>query len=1406
VASQECLRDGRCGRSERWHQQGGTQRWRFRQCAAALLGLCLVLLGLCIFPSSCTLSIHVAAQSSSDASLSSLVTGAGQLLPAFSPTSSRNNYIVGAWGSTIATFFTATLNSTGGLSLVEQRHTTGGITSPWVNLTSGVAGPWIGPPIVLNDLFVDIRVTAPDGITQRTWMLDVRCDEASLNTPTVIPVDPSLPNPLFLNSAPGNWRIWLPVPGTFDVTFNVTGNTSPQCAAQIKYYVGEPYPSNVLPPLSMFSNSTTPGTMVQRMTIRMGYTYVWLLAITPAERWEWYYYQASPDFAGFELAIPPFQFMIDYDLEFCEPFDQLLLEQPLCQFAYYVSNMTVTLYHSPIAPATRAYMNGQLLAVLNMGVFTMSVVAPLQLGLNTLRIESYTSNYTRQYYVPPPGSGYPPMVLRIAASTTELKTGSGLLLLTGELEGGEPQSTADELTWKWSSVPYINFSDAAQARNQSHKQVLITQDTLALAPGTYVFTGEATDGITRPDQYGHRRTSTASITVTVKPVIITIPTNPNNDTGVTVNPPSPCQIANPCQNDGVCSSVAVANTSVPTPTEPASYVSISGTLYALSCTCRVTEPQFFGSDCSFAVLGCPRCMARYAEEESLTVLGIGLSSALQLTIAGVQATMKALRIVNASEGTYVSEALDSLTKAGVPQQTLMELTFIAPQLLNATVNASSTSPSSRRLLGSDSPFASNVNLTDPIAIDESTGQPIDAYVPMKVEAVLPGSSIVEVLQFNTLVYYTSSQCLAEGEWKPNGAGGCLMCPTGAYCPGAGRVWPQKGYYGYSEYTAPASCLVEEACTGMNSKLGAGSGSGTLAYFAPGNEAAKCNKGYQGVKCADCADGFYQLGDYCYACDASVDQSTQLALIALAAIAVIVSLSICVAVLSTASLCSAVGSFLMLQQIATIGVSAAPYVPTHTKQVQTFFAWFNLINFDLQLLRPGCGGLPTFTYVEKYWATIIFMILTAVLFLIACIARYFIKKRQYEKNSGTRTARVLVVASPSRHGRSTDGTQDDDDVDHDNDGGDDLPLPPDTPTNDFNKRLQHSLLILLSIMYFRITMLLCENFICAFQTLPIGSVASNAPIDEDLMLVSDGSTSCYVGKHAVTTAVSIILMVVFLVGFPFYLFVCVLRALGTAEVVGCSGWMWRRFAWVRGDTSGSGRGSAHAVPSSEHSATMSRDRDYKEKAIELCVKGDVEGKLQKQKADRATSLAVRLAERNGSDRFGFLYDGLRSSHPTHVVGMLPYQSLYGVIAVFLANEATLQLFLFGTLTAIDAVHTAWAQPWDGFNENVKSICISSASLVQGVILLGTQTDGVLSPYFGLLVAECALVAFALIGMNAQHRKTRIVSSEHDTGKTETPHSVAAQRTSAPLSPAHVDVAPDADADAEAESLSASEAEA
>jgi hypothetical protein len=81
--------------------------------------------------------------------------------------------------------------------------------------------------------------------------------------------------------------------------------------------------------------------------------------------------------------------------------------------------------------------------------------------------------------------------------------------------------------------------------------------------------------------------------------------------------------------------------------------------------------------------------------------------------------------------------------------------------------------------------------------------------------------------------------------------GCLYCPDGAVCPGAGVLpYPLPGYYSDPVLARESGWFV--SC-GSNSAM------------CVGGEGFACSNNTRGDRCAQCAEDHFRIGGLCYEC-------------------------------------------------------------------------------------------------------------------------------------------------------------------------------------------------------------------------------------------------------------------------------------------------------------------------------------------------------------------------------------------------------------------------------------------------------------------------------------------------------------------------------------------------------------
>ena len=268
---------------------------------------------------------------------------------------------------------------------------------------------------------------------------------------------------------------------------------------------------------------------------------------------------------------------------------------------------------------------------------------------------------------------------------------------------------------------------------------------------------------------------------------------------------------------------------------------------------------------------------------------------------------------------------------------------------------------------------------------------------------------------------------------------------------------------------------------------------------------------------------------------------------------------------------------------------------------------------------GCAGIPSFDYSSKLFLTLLFLLLAAALFAVACVARLCVRMaRRTHRTDQTEQTDRTGAAAPGNLGKRAggfDGPGQRADADGPGDGraaaahdlvdglgradsagGDSLggslvdpqlgdpgsgpgpvsaPSPPSSlcerfrrlrstaEWSDFAHRLQHCLLILGCIFFLRLTLLFFRGFRCVVAADPLVSTASNAAATQSLYLEEDLQTECWAGGHLQTMAVVLLLLAVYTAGLPAACFVMLMRSFADENTKGALGWLWARCAILRG---------------------------------------------------------------------------------------------------------------------------------------------------------------------------------------------------------------------------------------------------
>jgi hypothetical protein len=274
-----------------------------------------------------------------------------------------------------------------------------------------------------------------------------------------------------------------------------------------------------------------------------------------------------------------------------------------------------------------------------------------------------------------------------------------------------------------------------------------------------------------------------------------------------------------------------------------------------------------------------------------------------------------------------------------------------------------------------------------------------------------------------------------------------------------------------------------------------------------------------------------------------------------------------------------------------------------------------VNFDIAILRPGCGGVPSFTYVSKFYVTLLLMLMAAILFLLACLVRFCVRAYRDElpeatvaensapsckqsteteglqrnaQDDSTYPSHPLSLPDPNSSDQQPPGVQTASAAMTTTDQATAAQLTASTKRTshrrraslaervaharssrsphwiDFTERLRHAMLILLCIFFLRICILEFKTFRCESLPVPPTEISSNAQQTDASYLSEDGITRCLSAEHIGLIVAAVILLIGFTLGYPLFVFVLLTRTFADDSTQGIVGWLRRRVKLLRVD--------------------------------------------------------------------------------------------------------------------------------------------------------------------------------------------------------------------------------------------------
>jgi hypothetical protein len=310
----------------------------------------------------------------------------------------------------------------------------------------------------------------------------------------------------------------------------------------------------------------------------------------------------------------------------------------------------------------------------------------------------------------------------------------------------------------------------------------------------------------------------------------------------------------------------------------------------------------------------------------------------------------------------------------------------------------------------------------------------------------------------------------------------------------------------------------------------------------------CATGYKDSACALCDEGYYMSENRCWSCGSDSSSQAYFALMVIVAFGLVVLLSVSVAVLRAEHLAQVVTAVIVVQNVVQVGKSGSTTLPDSAQFIAEFFNAASVVNFDIQYFKPGCTG-PVINFLQLFWYTFLLLVSTGACFFLACVVRRLLRLRieakeivEEKKRSMQRSATIEMMRqqslaqSPEEKQKTLARIETEMRLEQEKKARDFSNAMYVSPQSDFHRRLLHSLLILLSIYYLKLTTLCVRGLVCSTQPDPAPLDGSTASTSSSLYLVVDSSIRCYESYHAATVAFIFIFFLVYVIGFPVFCFV------------------------------------------------------------------------------------------------------------------------------------------------------------------------------------------------------------------------------------------------------------------------------
>ena len=526
---------------------------------------------------------------------------------------------------------------------------------------------------------------------------------------------------------------------------------------------------------------------------------------------------------------------------------------------------------------------------------------------------------------------------------------------------------------------------------------------------------------------------------------------------------------------------------------------------------------------------------------------------------------------------YGASLLSASSISFVAGQTAsVQLTFQAPQnvllvLLNSTGNVSIDDAFDPAALPAILPD----DLQSTVAAYEALAQAqglVSLYVVDGLGGLSSAQTIgaldvqyppLDVLGYHRLLIVTGNGSVAVTDWVfvvpfvcttwLRDDGSCAgYCPNGGFCVGDGRVWPEPSYWSVDEHSAPGACPLNVACPGALEVMPTVSSPSAIVLPDGSRDTRRCELGYTGVYCSECAPLYYHARSACRYCG-SPDSARQ-AGVAIVAVVIVVLVGLMLALSSPLQLSTQVGVILTIQQLVTLGQTAGAALPSSAEWLQAIFQWVALINLDVAMFQPGCL-IASLSFLDVFGVTIgiaaaALLLFTAAAAVRASLVLAFLSRGRIYGIGQVPIGAPEVIQPPHRTLASASNKElarwKADDQESLRARMDWLVRFNQKLVADasvayhlglsgiaswrlvFNARWQHAMVVWGALIYLRLTTASLQVLRCVHADVPS---PTGGPTTTRQLLLADYTTVCWEGAHIGATFAALLILLVLSAGYP-----------------------------------------------------------------------------------------------------------------------------------------------------------------------------------------------------------------------------------------------------------------------------------